>query len=329
MLDNVIGQLKSSPVIRKHPANPILKASDIPYSSTLVYNAGVTKFNGRYVMVFRNDFGSAEEQRIEGTNFGLAFSDDGITWHAEPKPCFEFSDEDILWVNDPRMTVINNRCFMTFVLIGRHGIRGGIAVTNDFEKFEIIHTTLPDNRNLVLFPEKINSLFIRLDRPFANYLRSTQDSFDIWLSESPDLKYWGNSSLLLKAGEVRFCNNRIGPGPPPLKTEKGWLTIFHSVDINPQRSKNGWEEKWDKRYTAGIMLLDLENPKKVIGISQEPLIAPEADYEVDGGYRNNVIFPCGNILENNGEVKIYYGAADTVECLATADVQDLLKLCSS
>ena len=87
--------------------------------------------------------------------------------------------------------------------------------------------------------------------------------------------------------------------------------------------------KWDKRYTAGIMLLDLENPKKVIGISQEPLIAPEADYEVDGGYRNNVIFPCGNILENNGEVKIYYGAADTVECLATADVQDLLKLCSS
>jgi beta-1,4-mannooligosaccharide/beta-1,4-mannosyl-N-acetylglucosamine phosphorylase len=75
------------------------------------------------------------------------------------------------------------------------------------------------------------------------------------------------------------------------------------------------------------MLLDLENPAKIIGISNEPLLVPEADYEVSGGFRNNVIFPCGNVPEENGEIKIYYGAADTVECLATANVDDLLKLC--
>ena len=87
------------------------------------------------------------------------------------------------------------------------------------------------------------------------------------------------------------------------------------------------EENWKKRYTIGIMLLDLNDPSKIIGISKQPLIAPEASYEVDGGFRNNVLFPGGMILEDSGEVKMYYGSADTVECLATANVNDLIALC--
>ena len=97
---------------------------------------------------------------------------------------------------------------------------------------------------------------------------------------------------------------------PPIKTEKGWLTTFHSVDIYFERGKNGWEDTWKKRYCAGIMLLDLNDPSKVIGMSK------------------NVIFPGGMILEDDGEVKIYYGASDTVECLATAQLEYLLNLCT-
>jgi beta-1,4-mannooligosaccharide/beta-1,4-mannosyl-N-acetylglucosamine phosphorylase len=126
---------------------------------------------------------------------------------------------------------------------------------------------------------------------------------------------------------VPFANDKIGPGAPPVKTPRGWLTTFHSVDLDPSRGKNGWESFWRKRYCAGIMLLDLENPSKVIGLSQKPLLAPEAAYETSGGFRNDVIFPGGMILEPSGEVKIYYGSADTVECLATAHVDDLLNLC--
>ncbi|WP_202972410.1 FAD-dependent oxidoreductase [Clostridium thermosuccinogenes] len=122
-------------------------------------------------------------------------------------------------------------------------------------------------------------------------------------------------------------NDKIGPGAPPVKTEKGWLTTFHAVDLDPSRGKNGWESAWKKRYCAGIMLLDLEDPSKVIGLCKDPLIAPETDYETVDGFRTNVIFPGGMILEDDGEVKIYYGAADTVECLATAHVDDLIKLC--
>jgi beta-1,4-mannooligosaccharide/beta-1,4-mannosyl-N-acetylglucosamine phosphorylase len=125
---------------------------------------------------------------------------------------------------------------------------------------------------------------------------------------------------------VPFANDKVGPAAPPIKTKKGWLTLFHSVDIDPSRGKNGWEDFWRKRYCAGIMLLDLENPAKVLGISKVPLLAPETKYERDG-FRNDVIFPGGMILEDTGEVKIYYGAADTVECLATAHVDDLIGLC--
>ena len=111
-----------------------------------------------------------------------------------------------------------------------------------------------------------------------------------------------------------------------MKTDRGWLTLFHAVDYDEGRGRNGWEETWKKRYTIGVMLLDLEDPAKRVGLALEPLMAPEASYETDEGFRTNVLFPGGMILEADGEVKIYYGGADTVECLATASVDDLLSL---
>jgi beta-1,4-mannooligosaccharide/beta-1,4-mannosyl-N-acetylglucosamine phosphorylase len=131
---------------------------------------------------------------------------------------------------------------------------------------------------------------------------------------------------VLGTEQVPYANDKLGPAAPPIKTKKGWLTTLHAVDRDEARGKNGWETQWKKRYTAGLMLLDLENPKKVIGLCREPLLAAEATYET-AGFRTHVIFPGGMILEDSGEVKIYYGAADTVECLATAHVDDLLALC--
>jgi beta-1,4-mannooligosaccharide/beta-1,4-mannosyl-N-acetylglucosamine phosphorylase len=135
---------------------------------------------------------------------------------------------------------------------------------------------------------------------------------------------------VLGVEDVPFATNKIGPGAPPVWTPRGWLTTFHAVDRDDaHKVKNGWEASWTKRYYAGIMLLDLEDPSRVVGMSKAPLIAPTAAYERSGGFRNDVIFPGGMILEDSGEVKIYYGAADTVECLATAHVDDLIGLCSA
>ena len=321
-----IKDLFSSPVIKRYELNPILSSKDIPYKSDLVFNAGVVKFQGKYVMIFRNDYGYSGGNNFEGTNLGLAYSDDGINWTVEPKPCFELQDEEIIRVYDPRLTVIEGRCYMCFAVDTKHGIRGGIAVTDDFYNFEILSMTVPDNRNMVLFPEKLNNKYVRLERPFPVYSRG-RDQFDTWISDSPDLKYWGNSHLLFGVEHVPFANDKVGPAAPPVKTDRGWLTTFHAVDIDTRRGKNGWEDTWKKRYSAGIMLLDKDEPSKVLGMSKVPLIAPETEYEKNG-FRNDVIFPGGMIVEDTGEVKIYYGAADTVECLATADVNDLINLCT-
>ncbi|GIO41345.1 glycoside hydrolase family 130 protein [Paenibacillus apis] len=330
MNEPIIGSLASSPVIVRHPANPILGPKDVPYGPAMVFNAGVTKYEGKYVMVFRNDYGNEEKGTIEPhstTNLGLAFSDDGIRWEVQPEPCWSWHDEEVTRVYDPRLTVIDGKCHMCFAVDTKHGLRGGIAATEDFRKFDVLSLSVPDNRNMVLFPEKIGGSYVRLERPFPVYSRGGRDRFDMWMSDSPDLKYWGGSRLVLGVEQVPFANDKVGPGAPPVKTDKGWLTTFHAVDLDPSRGKNGWEENWKKRYTAGIMLLDLEDPGKIVGMSHSPLIAPEASYETTGGFRNNVIFPGGMILEASGEVKIYYGAADTWECLATAHVDDLVRLC--
>ena len=154
-----------------------------------------------------------------------------------------------------------------------------------------------------------------------------ESKFDIWISESPDMIHWGNSKLVLDGDSVEFCNDKIGPGAPPIKTKDGWLTIFHSVIYNEDCGKNGWEDEWKKEYYIGIMLLDLEDPSKVIGKYDKPLMVPDLKFEVEGGYRNDALFPCAMIHDDNDEVKIYYGAGDAYVCLATAQLDDLFALC--
>lgn len=328
-------KLYSAPCIKKLD-KPVLTKNDIPYPADCIYNAGVTKYRDKYVMVFRDDY-DRNEQNFYTANtkiaIGLAFSDDGINWRVEPKPIFDSRNIDpngeYKWLYDPRITIIDDKPFLCFALDTNHGIRGVIAeASEDFKEIKFLSVSAPDNRNMVLFPEKINGKYVRLERPFPVYSRGGKDRFDIWLSTSPDLKFWGETELVLGVEDVPYANDKIGPAAPPIKTDKGWLTVFHSVDRDNTRGKNGWEVAWQKRYCAGIMLLDLNDPTKVIGMSKLPLIAPEFPYETEEGMRQQVIFPGGMILEPDGEVKIYYGASDTVECLATARLDELLALCT-
>jgi beta-1,4-mannooligosaccharide/beta-1,4-mannosyl-N-acetylglucosamine phosphorylase len=324
--------LRSASCITRLPP-PVLTREDIPFESTCVFNAGVCKFGGKYVMLFRNDVGEWNNPKFHITNLGLAWSDDGIKWAVQPKPVWgsndpvlmQATDGDYWRVYDPRLIPMDGRCYVCFACDTHHGLRGGVAVTDDFRSFEVLSLSTPDNRNMVLFPEKINGRFARLERPMPVYSRG-KDRFDMWFSDSPDLRYWGNSHLVAGVEQFPFANDKIGPAAPPVRTKKGWLTTIHCVDRDADRQKRGWEESWKKRYTAGIVLLDLYEPWKVIGLSRQPLLAPETDFE-RFGFRDDVIFPGGMILEDSGEVKIYYGAADTCEALATAHVDDLLALC--
>lgn len=358
MSDTVPPNFTTPDVIKRHPTNPILSAKDvIGYPATLIFNAGVVKYQGQYVMVFRNDYGRWGDPKFDGTNLGLATSDNGIDWTVADQPCIDLAKareliapfypdvdpaQELHRFYDPRLTVIEGKVAMTFAVDTKHGLRGGIALTEDFEQWDIVHLTVPDNRNMVLFPEKVDGQYVRLERPFNSYGSQGHMSaglFSAWLNTSPDLKHWGSGHLLLRSRDLAFANDKIGPAAPPIKTEKGWLTTFHTTWVDDARGKHGWEPKWPKIYYAGLMLLDLHDPRKIIGLYNQPLIAPEVDYETghnanpedptdpNNGFRNHVIFPGGMILEDDGEVKIYYGAADTVECVATASVDELVELC--
>jgi len=326
----------------RHPANPILRHTDCPFPATTVFNAGVARYQGRYVMLFRNDYGRWGNPTFDGTNLGLAESDDGIKWTVRPKPMLDVEQaraglahlfdprlgpQEIRRVYDPRITVIDGRAHLCFAVDTPHGVLGAIAVTDDFETYRFLSLSAPDNRNMVLFPEKIGGHYVRLERPFPIYGRGAPEAFEIWGSRSPDLRYWGDTRLVLGSEEVPFANSKIGPAAPPVRTRAGWLAPIHTVFKNPDSRLKGWEPQgWFKRYDAGLVLLDLENPLRAIGLMRRPLLTPEADYEIDG-FRGSVIFPCGFTVDDHGEARLYYGAADTVIAVASAPVDDLIAAC--
>ncbi|WP_438480819.1 glycoside hydrolase family 130 protein [Oleiharenicola lentus] len=330
-------------LLQRHAANPILQHTDCPFPATTVFNAGVAKYQGRYVMLFRNDHGRWGDARFDGTNLGLATSVDGLKWTVASKPVLDeeraragmahlypgrFGPGFIKRIYDPRITVMEGHALLCFAVDTAHGICGVIAETEDFEHYTFISLTSPDNRNMVLFPEKIGGEFVRLERPFPVYMRPQPEAFPIWLTRSADLRYWGKNVPLLGPDELPYVNNKIGPAAPPVRTRAGWLTPIHAVWKDDTKRLCGWEERgWFKTYFAGLALLDLDDPSRVRGLMRTPLLAPEAAYEIDG-FRGSVIFPCGLLLdETSGEVRLYYGAADTSVALATGHVDALIAAC--
>ena len=317
-------------MLTRHPDNPILTCEQLPYPGTLVYNPGVVRADDRYVMVFRVDHGYSTTRvgyGFETIDIGIAFSDDGVKWDVQNRTVLgELKNEENIWAYDPRLVAIGDAYYLTFCVDTRHGMRAGIAKTTDFVEFDVISLSVPDLRNVVLFPEKLGDRFARLERPFPIYLRRTwgqHDRFDVWLSRSPDLRYWGDSELLLAVEQVPYATEKIGPGPPPVRTDAGWLALFHAVDTAPDRGGVGWEGTWTKRYTAGAMLLALEDPARVLGITSEPILVPEQPYEMTAGFRPNVVFPTGHVVDGDQSL-IYYGAADSVICLATAPTEAIV-----
>lgn len=328
MFDHRTNTDNGAPALTRWHGNPLLSSRDIPYAEGLIYNGGVIKYEGRYVMLARVDHADLAAQCLKGvSDIALAFSNDGIRWEVQPKPCIAWRDDEIELPMDPRLMVVEGRCYVSLGVQTRHGMQGFVLVTEDFDRFDLVFKTTPDNRGIVLFPEKIGDCYLRIERPFPTFGHGKKAVFDMWTSESPDLIFWGRPEVLLDVDQVPYAGDRVGAGTPPLLTDRGWLLLFHAVTDDSARGKNGWEDQWTRRYTAGALLLDRDDPRRIVGLSPEPVLVPEAPYEVSGGYRNGVVFPSGWVLEDTGEVKIYYGAADTVQCLATAHIDDLVRLC--
>lgn len=295
--------------------NPVITAKDIPFECMRCFNPAAAKFNGKYILLIRAmDFKKQE-------SFALAESDNGVDFKVRKDFKLTPAPTDEGRMNDPRITKIGDTYYIVYCSDPKSGIKIGIMKTKDFVNFERIYYSEPDNRNAVLFSEKIGGFYYRLDRPFTRWYYLDR-GYDIWVSKSPDLEYWGGHSLLLKYSDVAWGNNKIGPGPQPVKTDKGWLVIYHGAEF-----PDGTDTAWRKTYRAGVMLLDLKDPSKILARPAAPLLSPEAPYETDPTYRPNAIFPTGLIEEDDGGLKLYYGAADNSIALAHTTKQKLLDFC--
>lgn len=299
-------------LVNRYSNNPILTKNDVPYEVATVHNAGVVKHNGEYIMLFR-------AHKHNGRSIlGLARSRDGYRFTADEKPFMEpatqgeFAEYEAFGVEDPRITFIDGEYLITYSAYSQHGVRIGLAKTKDFqtvERFALI--TEADYRNVVIFPEKFNGLYARLDRPHSEI-----SSWSVWISYSPDLRYWGDSRLVMKPEPYHWDEMKIGPGAPPVKTEKGWLNIYHGVFPTMDGSV----------YRLGVALHDLNHPAKILGIGDNWILQPEEPYEITG-YVHNVVFTCGAVPEDDGTLKLYWGGADTVMCVGTANIAELVELC--
>jgi len=331
-----VGDFTTPSFIKRYPQNPVLSAPDMPYPSTLVFNASVAQYGDHYVMLFRNEYyPDAPQETRKEAHLGVAESEDGLHWTVRP----EFLELHHGIVNnaayDPRVVPLEGRYYVSLCQGTRFTCQAATLVTDDFRNFELFDVAPPCSRNMVLFPEKINGLYYRLERPFwqaVDTFANTRNEwisppYSVWIASSPDLKHWGNYKPLLECDDFDFANTKVGPGGHPIKTDEGWLLLVHGVDWDPQRGKNGFQPAWRSRYHAGAVLLDLDDPTKVIAHSRKPLMTPETPYERTGGFRNDVIFPMATIPRPNGEIYIYYGAADTHTCLATCALSDLIAFC--
>jgi predicted GH43/DUF377 family glycosyl hydrolase len=299
-------------LITRYSNNPILTKKDVPYEVATVHNAGITKFNGEYIMLFRS-------HKHNGRSIlGLARSNDGYHFKVEEKPFMtpakqgDFADYEAFGVEDPRITFIDGEYLITYSAYSKHGVRIGLAKTKDWktvERFALI--TEADYRNVVIFPEKFNGLYARLDRPHSEI-----SPWSMWISYSPDLKYWGESKLIMKPEPYHWDEMKIGPGAPPIKTERGWLNIYHGVFPTMDGSV----------YRLGVALHDLNDPSKIIGVGDDWILQPEEPYELTG-YVHNVVFTCGAVPEDDGTLKLFWGAADSVMCVGTANISELVNLC--
>jgi predicted GH43/DUF377 family glycosyl hydrolase len=301
-----------SDLIRRYRHNPILTKAEIPYSVETVHNAGVTKCGSEYIMLFRSHL------RTGRSIIGLARSLDGFRFTADPEPFLTpeqdspFAGDEEFGVEDPRVTLIEGEYLITYSAYSRNGVRVALARTSDFRQVQrVCLITQADCRNVVIFPKRFEGLYARLDRPHSEIA-----PWSIWISYSPDLLFWGQSELIMKPAPYHWDEMKIGPGAPPIKTEQGWLSIYHGVF----RTMDG------AIYRLGVALHDLQNPAKIVGVSDSWILQPEDPWEITG-YVHNVVFTCGAIPEPDGTVKIYWGGADTVMCAGEADVSDLVDLC--
>lgn len=341
--------------VSRSPKNPIIEPKDVKPSNPDfevigVFNPGVARFKDEVILLLRvaerpisthpdivlagvydatqgnivlkkfsrddseNDFSDPrlitrpnETYLTSISHLRLARSKDGTKFQIDDTPAIAPANEyEAFGVEDTRITLIDDTYYITYVAVSHFGVTTALASTKDFKSYNR-HGVIfcPENKDVLLFHEKINDKFYAMHRPISPLFKKQE----IWLAESPDLTSWGNHRYLMSPQPELWDEAKVGASAVPFKIDAGWLEVYHGADRN-------------NRYCLGAVLLDAEQPWKVLARSQKPILEPKTDYEIEGFF-GNVVFSCGLLHEDN-KLKVYYGVADTAICYAEIPLQDVL-----
>ncbi len=288
--------------------NPILKPENWPYPVNSVFNPGAVLFDGKTLLLVR------VEDKKGFSHLVVVKSVDGRTnWQIETQNILypdEKIGELIYGLEDPRIVYLEDRkeYAITYVSFSQGGPLVSLALTKDFQHFHRFGPLLPpEDKDAALFPKTFNNHYFLIHRPII------RGEAHIWLCSSPDLKHWGHHQVLLPTRPGWWDTHRVGLGPQPIETPHGWLLIYHGVRFTASGSI----------YRVGAALLDKDNPQRVIRRCEEWLFGPKAFYENFGNVPG-VVFPTGAIVDSKtGELRLYYGAADTSVCLAVGKISEI------
>jgi predicted GH43/DUF377 family glycosyl hydrolase len=345
--------------IYRYEENPLVTPEDVkPYHDGFevigAFNAGIAKFNNEVLMLLRvaerpisddhkivkapvyNSATNAidlielmtDDKRFDFTDprvirdvtlrsgfayltsisyIRIARSKDGRRFTIDNKPfIYPSGGLESFGIEDPRVTQIGDTYYIYYSAVSPVGIGDSMVSTKDF--VDVTHHGMifcPDNKDVLIFPEKVNGKYYALHRPTLKSIGSPE----IWIAESENLIHWGNHKHLIGLRKAAWDCGRIGGGAVPIRTDKGWLELYHGASM-------------EHRYCMGAVLLDLNDPTKVIARSDKPILEPEADYEKNGFF-GDVVFSCGVLVEGD-TVIMYYGVADTSMACAELSLQEIL-----
>lgn len=333
--------------LKKYENNPILKPNpNCQWENFCVLNPGVVfdEKREKFVMLYR----AAGDDKEHLIRFGLAESDDGINFTRcgkEPAMDVNRTEPDGGCIEDPRIVEIDGVYYITYAarafftgkywlcyedyikeygepkkyaesvphFAKKNSTVSYLAMTEDFKYYKRlgrITDSRYDDRDVVLFPERINGKYVKLSRPkFPEGKNADCKMPSVWITFSDDLLEWGEPQLLF-TGEQWWETERIGAGCPPIRTDKGWLLIYHGVAA-------------DQEYRVGFVLLDINQPSRILARTKDFVMEPEYDYEKNGLY-NGCVFPTGCVLKND-ILYIYYGCADKYIALATVSLTEVFE----
>jgi predicted GH43/DUF377 family glycosyl hydrolase len=298
----------SRDIVKRWGHNPLIGIKDLDFNCADIHNAGVVHFQSEVLLLVTIEYLTGHR----GIHLARPTSDGHYKVESEPflkqSGHIKHLRHESKGVLDGRVTFLDGVYYIMYNAFGDYGYRLAIARTEDFRKIERMgFISEPDTKAGVLFPEKIKGRYTRLERPGDG---------SIWVTYSDDLLHWGGSKLVISPRGGFWDESRIGAGATPIEIEHGWLVLYYGVK----------ETLAGPIYRIGAVILDKQEPTEIVGRTNIPILSPRMNYERIGDVPN-LVFPSGALVDENGNLKIFYGAANSCVCVGTTTIEEIVDNC--